>query len=273
MMRVFACVLAAFAVALGQPLAAAKKVEGVFHHEAAPKELKADKAYLLFESSRAKSGIMKITHVLMRIPTEAELEDYFAARKAAYEKALPKLRKKAKGKPVTPIEQFEFRYDGPQNLFAVDMGSSLNKSDTFLIEVPAGEYVIYGVAISSRALASCNCLGTVKFRARAGEITNMGALYADKSHKESPIPHIEDNLGEDMFSYTWVLSQAVVPASDANSLPEALDSFPSSRAEYEPVGMFQDPGAEAINRLAPIPGILEYDRGRVVLPVAADTGG
>ena len=246
--------------------AQARDPEGVQQLTEAPTALDPNKAYLLFESSRAKSGIMKITHVFLRVPTEAELSAYRAAKEAAYQKALPKLTRRAKGKPVPTIDEYEFSWDGAENIFAVNMGDELGESDWFLIEVPPGEYVLYGTAISSRALAVCNCLGTVKFEAQAGAITHLGGLFADKSHKDSPVPHIEDNLGEHMFNYGWVLSQAVVPADTNSSVPTGLTSLPWEPADYQPVPAFVDPSADSINRLAPIPGVLEYERGRVVVP-------
>lgn len=248
------------------PAAEARDAPGVVQLTAAPSALSAEKAYLLFDSSRAKSGIMKISHVFMRVPTREEGDAFLAAKRTAYAKDLPDLTRKAKGGPVPGLENYQFSWNGVENTFAVDMDESLGKTDTFLIEVPPGTYVLYGIAVGSRGLAVCNCLGTVEFDAAPGRITRMGALFADKVHKDSPVPHLEDNLGEQMFQYAFILGQALVPADAGTPLPPVLASLPHAVAEYRPVGMFKEPGAASINRLAPIPGILAYDRGRVVLP-------
>lgn len=268
MIRTLFLLVATLSLALPVQTTAASKVDGVVYHETAPASLNPNKAYFLFTSSRAKSGVLTITHAMLRVPSEAELEDYRRARLAAYEKALPKLTKQAKGASVMSLEEFDFRHDGPENLFAFDLGKTLGKpadgiDGTYLVEVPPGEYVFYGIGVGTRLLSVCNCLGTVRFEAKAGEITHLGGLYADKSHKQSPVPHIEDGLGEDMFRYGFVLSQAVVPANKGSAVPPTLAAFPLTLAKYYAVGPFRDPAALGINRLAPIPGVLEYEGGRV----------
>lgn len=264
MRRLLAAAAGCLALALAPIAAGAREPEGVVQHVAPPAALDPAKAYLLFDSSRAKSGIMKISHVLMRVPRQDEMDAFLAAKRAAYDKDLPKLTRAAKGGPVMSFDAYFFAWTGAQNIFAVDMDETLGATDTFLIEVPAGTYVLYGIAVATRAIATCNCLGTVKFEAAPGRITQMGALFADKVHGESPVPHLEDNLGEQMSQYGFVLGQALVPATAETPVPPALAALPRALAVYSPVGPYREPGAATINRLAPIPGVLEYDRGRVV---------
>lgn len=263
--------LASFLVAFLVPaIVNAKDAEGVVQHEYAPAALDPSKAYLLFDSSRAKSGVMKITHVFMRIPNLTDLEAFRAAREAEYQRQLPRLKRRAKREPVPTRAEFEFSWDDVENTFAVNMGEALGESDTFLIEVPPGTYVLYGIAVGTHRLATCNCLGTVKFDATPGVITQMGSLYADKVHEDSPVPHLEDNLGEQMGQYSFIFGQALVPANADDDVPASLARFASVLAQYVPVGMFTEPGAASINRLVPIPGVLEYERGRVVLSPRED---
>lgn len=262
MIRLFLAALLLFVPAV----ALAKGGDGVVNHSAAPAALDPAKAYLLFRSSTAKSGMINIEHIFLRIPTDAEIAAYRSAKDAAYNADLPKLTKKAKdGKPPT-IEEYDFAYDGPVNAFAVDAGDFLEDGEmrTFLVEVPAGTYILYGVSVGGRGITACNCLGTVKFAARAGVITEMGSLFADKVHKESPIPHLEDNLGPSMFPYGFTMGQALVPPTEALARPASLATLPLELADYRAVGLFHEPGAEWINRLAPVPGILGYERGRVI---------
>lgn len=255
---------AGLAFAFVPAAAAAREPEGVVQHLAPPAALDPAKAYLLFDSSRAKSGLFKISHVLMRVPRQDEMDAFLAAKRIAYDKDLPKLTRAAKGGPVTSFDDYFFAWKGGQNTFAVDMDETLGASDTFLIEVPPGTYVLYGIAVVRQVLATCNCLGTVQFEAAPGRITHMGSLFADKVHEESPVPHLEDNLGPQMAQYGFVLGQALVPATAETPVPPGLAGFPRALAVYSPVGPFREPGAASINRLAPIPGVLEYDRGRVV---------
>lgn len=244
----------------------AREANGVVELRAAPTALDPTKAYILFRSSRAKTGMTSIENTFLRMPTPAEIEAWLNARKAAYQAALPKLEKEAKGDPIQSIDEFEFAYKGPDNTFSshtdrflVD-GADLR---TFLLEVPAGEYVLYGISAAG-ALVTCNCLGTVSFVARPGVITNLGTLYADKVHKVSPLTPLESNIGPSMFSYGLIMGQALVPPSSDEPVPSILASLPIELAKFSAVGPFHDHFAANINRLAPIPGILAYDRGKVI---------
>jgi len=259
--------LLALLILLAPAQAMAREAKGVNALKVAPTALDPTKAYLLLKTSRAKSGIFSLEHVLLRIPTQAETDAYMAAKKIAYDKALPGLTKKAKDGKVPTIEEFAFDYDGPENAFNTKNGNFLvDGADmrTLLIEVPAGTYVLYGSSLGSGGLVTCNCLGTVKFEAKPGQITNMGSLYVDKVHKPSPVPHLEDNVGPSMFSYGFIFGQGLVPASAADPVPDMLKAFPVVLAEYHAVGLYREPGAASINRLAPVPGILGYRRGAVI---------
>lgn len=268
MKRILFAALAAAPLLFTSPALAAKKekVEAAIHLQQAPATLQPDSAYILLKASVAKSGLFSIQHVLLREPSEAELADYVAARQAAYDAEFPKLKKAAKDGPVPSVEAFEFNYKGKPNSFVVKVGKFLEDGDmrTILLQVPPGKYILYGVTVGDGGVASCNCLGTVGFNAKPGMITHLGALYADKVHKDSPVPYLEDNLGEQMFQYSFVLGGALVPADANSAVPASLKSFTVEPADLEVIAQFYEPGAANINRLAPIPGILGYERGRPV---------
>jgi hypothetical protein len=268
MKRLLICLLAILALPL--PVSA-KDNAGAVYQVAAPAVLNPGSAYLLLRTSTAKSGVMSLRHVLLRVPSAEELGAYRAAKQAAYTDALPNLTAKAKNGKVPTVDEFEYDYPGKANTFVVDSSKFIEDGEmrTILIEVPPGTYVIYGSTLGGRGLVVCNCLGTVRFAAKAGVITDMGSLYVDKVHKESPIPHLEDNLGPQMFQYGLILGQAVVPADATTPVPARLRALAIEQARYEVVGQFYEPGAGWINRLPPIPGILGYERGR---PVDLRTG-
>ncbi|MDB5704072.1 MAG: hypothetical protein JWN66_1188 [Sphingomonas bacterium] len=271
-MRKITLAALALATALAMPATlSAKDNAGVVPLLVAPASLRPDAAYLLVKVSTAKSGLFPIQPVLLRIPSAQEVEAYRAAKQAAYAEALPKLTKKARDGKVPTIDEFEFDYAGKANIFAVGGGKFLEDGEmrTVLLELPPGDYIVYGSTIGGGGLVTCNCLGTIRFGARAGVITNLGALYADKVHKPSPVPHLEDNLGPSMFAYGFVFGQALVPADASTPVPAALAGLPVEPARIDIVGEYYEPGAGNINRLAPIPGILGYKRGR---PVDLRTG-
>lgn len=256
-------VLLAVSCSIATPTAASAKDDaGATQLQAPPTALRADAAYLLMRTSTAKSGMFAIQHVLLRIPSNEELEQYRTAKTAAYDAELPRLTKKAKDGLVPTIDEYAFDYPGRANTFVVSSGKFLEDGEmrTLLLEVPAGTYVLYGTTLGNRGLVTCNCLGTVRFEARPGVITNVGSLYADKVHKESPVPHLEDNLGPQMFQYGLIFGQALVPAD--GSVPASLQRFKIEPAAFEATGQFYENGAPSINRLAPVPGILSYEKGR-----------
>lgn len=250
---------AAFAKDKQRPLAA-------IQHQTAPSSLQADKAYILLKTSTAKSGIFPLQHVILREPSQQEIADYLTAKKKAYEDALPKLQKEAKGGAVPTIDQFAFDYEGPPNTFVVISKKFLEDGEmrTVLLEVQPAKYILYGITLGDRGLVTCNCLGSIGFEAKSGVITNIGSLYADKVHKASSVPHLEDNLGEQMFQYGLILGQALVPPDTNAAPPLALKGLPIQPAEFAVIEQFYEPGAAGINRLAPIPGILGYVKGRPI---------
>lgn len=263
--------LTALAVSLIAMPGVAKDTEadtGVVYLRAAPASLDSAFAYLLMRVSTAKSGLFPIQQVLVRKPSAEELDAYRAAKQAAFDAALPKLTKEAKDGVAPTIETFAFDYRGKPNSFVVGGGKFLEDGAmrTVLVQVPAGTYISYGVTLGNRGLVTCNCLGTVSFVARAGVITDVGSLYADKVHKGSPVPHLEDDLGPQMFQYGFVLGAALVPVSIDTPVPASLRAFSVEPARFTAVGQYYEPGAAGINRLAPIPGILAYADGRPVDP-------
>lgn len=243
-----------------------ERVQAAVQLQVAPSELRPDMAYILLKTSTAKSGLFPLQHVLVREPSAQELADYLAAKQKAYDEALPEMQKKAKDSPVPTFDQFGFDYQGTPNSFVVISKKFLEDGDmrTILLEVRSGKYIVYGITLGDRGLVTCNCLGTVSFEAKSGVITNIGSLYADKVHKKSPVPNLEDNLGEQMFQYGFILGQALVPADAGTTVPASLKTLPTEPAQFDVVEQFYEPGAAGINRLAPIQGLLGYAKGRPV---------
>lgn len=266
--------IAAALASLAAPAVAGQADPDVTPLRTAPQSLANARAYILLRVSTAKSGLFKIHPVLVRVPGEAEIAAYRAAKEQAYQAALPKLTAQSKGKPVPTIDDFSFQYKGSANAFVVDSGKFLVDGEmrTMLLEVPPGRYVFYGTTIGGRGLITCNCLGTVSFDAPPGVITDAGSVYSDKVHKPSPLTQLESNIGPTMFQYGFIFGEAVEPPSAQSAVPAMLASLPRRLAQFEIVEPYQEPGATSINRLAPIPGLLEYRHGRPVDPNAATDG-
>lgn len=134
-----------------------------------------------------------------------------------------------------------------------------------LIEARPGNYVMYGWG-QADMLLTCMCLGTVSFAADAGKITDLGTLLVAPAADPSPIPELKamTGLGASMNGHATTLASAIRPADDSTPLPAAVAGKPIVRADYRATGKFVSPFTLTINRLAPIPGILGYDRGTVL---------
>jgi hypothetical protein len=175
--------------------------------------------------------------------------------------------------PAKPsLEHFAFAWDEVQNLQAVDFGDAFVKSEgenTYLVEATPGDYVLYGLTPSMGLprLVVCFCLGTVGFTARAGEVTDMGYLYADYAFKKSTVSYLaaETGYGPSSDVGGWVLTAGTIrPVRPDSSRPSAIQPGAIVAADYRAVGKYFTPDAAGINRLVPVPGILDYRGGDVI---------
>lgn len=254
-----------------------------------PLTIRPDKAYLLLRIP-ALPNRYGLEPVFLRVPTKSEMEAYRSAKRAAFEKARPKLEQARQGllakkaaadargepfrgdiPPVPSLDSFNFVYDAVHNLSNVGFNKTLVKNEMesiYLVEAIPGDYVLYGVSTAAGAanLYICLCLGTVGFTAKAGEITDLGHFLADLIKSRSKVPELTAESGFGPSSDTpMVLATATVkPAGSGASIPNLLGNGPIRPADYRAIGKFIEPRAQGINRLVPVPGVLAYDEGRVI---------
>jgi hypothetical protein len=262
-----------------------------------PVSIRPDRAYILFRTVRPE-GVPSVEPVFLRIPTAAEMERYLEARRLAFQQAEPglirdreaQLRKKgeaeAAGKPfkraIPPppsVDTFNFVYDEVSNVQRINYDRAFVKGrpeSVFLVELPPGDYVLYGASYGSWALKAslfaCWCLGTVGFPAPAGVVTDLGYFMGDMVHEPSKIPELaaESDLGPSSVAIHAPLGATVRPARPDSPVPEPLRAATVRPADYRAIGRFVDPRAITINRLAPVPGVLAYE-GRRVIDVKSGT--
>lgn len=247
-----------------------------------PVEIRPDRAYLLFRTTDKW-----FAPVFMRIPEAAEVEAYYAAKKVAFDKALPDLQKAraaqmakqkaaaAKGQkfddevpPEPSLATFDYHHPDVQNLQSVNLGKALVKDKEkrlMLVEAVPGNYVIYGAG-NQLAMMTCLCLGTVGFEAKAGEVTDLGTMHVAIAWQPSDDPVLagEVGLGASVNGHWGMPAMGLVPPVAGASAPAPLAGKPLVAASYRAIGKFVGPPVFNINRLAPIPGVLAYDRGTVI---------
>ena len=267
-------IIAALVLAIGASAAEAKQASGVVPIRAGtPVTIAPDKAYILFRTIRFKSGEFSVQPVFLRVPAEQELAEYRAAKQAAFDKDLPKLMKHyeaSNGKEPRPdIEDYGFTDKAHTNVFTVSGGAAyedMPDQRTFLLEVPVGKYVLYGLGIGTAAVGTCFCLGTVSFQAEPGIVTDMGTVLVAKASDPSGEPELRDvtGLGKSINFGYYLFSAAVRPATSATAAPGGVPADRRRPADYQAVGPFLQPGAIHVNRLGAVPGVLRYDAGKVV---------
>ena len=122
-----------------------------------------------------------------------------------------------------------------------------------------GVYTYYGsvfFAPNGGYAGVCDCMGTIKFKAGAGKITNLG----------------------DFLGLHWAtsdeLKQSSYPASSGEipwdpvpvdyALPDSLSSWPSVKPEFRAAGKMDNFYGIRIGRFPPLPSVLAYDRDKVI---------
>lgn len=218
---------------------------------------------------------------LMRVPTPAEQATYDRLRADALVEAHGKYVKKRASwqrdkeaaartpgvrvgePPVEPTEDnFEFTPFGllaavgigPMNRFA-KKGIS-----TYLQELTPGTYRVYGFLSALPGVAptgSCFCMGTVKFDVDAGQITDLGTVG-----KAEPV---DKPAGDSSYPMIMAANQKLFVSAGADvPLDPRLATAKVVPAAFKPAGKVPNYFGLTIMRVPEIPGVLRYDRDRMV---------
>jgi hypothetical protein len=276
MKRMFTLAAAALAL-IAAPAAAEKIKPDTAEHDAielkklvsGKQKLDPAKAYIYVNSPDNRTN-----GLFLKTPDAAEIANYEAKwreelieAQADYPKALKrydiavKSGRPPKEKPVEPTEQnfaiapIDMRMMvsfGPQYIF--DKSDGADKRFSYLIEVEPGEYTYFGPVLSmpdGQVFGVCYCMGSVKFEAKAGQITSLGDFlslgWADRKALEQAT--IERELLADR-----------PPVPTDWSVPESLSALPAAPAELRAAGKRNNFIRALVGRIPPVPGVLAYDR-------------
>lgn len=227
------------------------------------------KAYIFIRSPQNRTN-----GVFLKTPSAEEIANYeakwreeFAEAQEDYPKALKRYEiAKQSGRPpkekplepteanfaITPIDTRMIVPFGPQFIF--DKTEGPDKSFSYLIEVEPGEYTWLGPILylpGTQVFGTCYCMGSVKFEAKAGQITSLGDFlslgWADRKALELST-----------FERTLLPDRPAVPTDW--SVPESLAKFPNSRAELRAAGKRNNFLSALVGRIPPVPGVLAYER-------------
>ncbi len=248
--------IAPFAALCAVPAAAKDIAEYRQFRAGEPIVIAPDKAYVLV---RLDTDLSKFGAHILRIPAQAEIDDYEVAKRAAFDKA---------GKKAGAYESFVFDYTKAHNYFALAPGKPLvmsGKMALVLAEIPPGDYVLYGMGFGDY-LYECFCYGTVGFHARAGEVTDLGSMLFAKAWQPSPVPELagEVDLGRTAVMDYGLFAAALRPRRPDDADAPGVDVAHVMPAALHAVGAFVETNTLQSNRLAAIPGVLAYREGHVI---------
>lgn len=257
--------------------------------------LEADRGYVFFRSD-ATAPIY-----LMRDPSPEDLAAYEGMRAEAlvtarerYAKALASHQAEVKAaakqpsyaRPsVAPFNQVEpteanFAFTPFHLLTNVGIGP-LNRfskgedgASSYLHALTPGKYRIYGAITSdpnNGPAGTCFCMGSVRFTVGAGEVVDLGMIVTRQGRSRGPsagklalvalTAGLAGAADDDDLS-TGVYALAPVTADMAAD--PRLSAAKMRPADYRPSGKVPNYFGITIDRLPEIPGVMRYDRDRIV---------
>ncbi len=223
-----------------------------------PVAVQPDKAYILVRVLTAQgpqlNGTLKPTPILIRLLHDDELKQ----ANSLAGKDPQGWKDNAESNVVEPLA------DQP---YAEQTGEQF-----LLTSLKPGVYVLGGLALGNWAMSgtgrmiACFCMGTVKFQAKPGVVTDLGTILFAPDDAPTSIPELANVVSGRSRGFgpgRYVI--AVSPVAPTTEVPAALKSLPLTPADYGAVGAFPNFLGARLNRLAPMAGVLDYDSdGRVI---------
>lgn len=239
-----------------------------------------EKAYIYVKAPHRSNGLF------VKTPDAADVSEYreywdkrmdkaqrrYVSRKKSYDRNYPAWLKSGKRtekpkKPIEPtpanldadpIEQFMLVTFGPQFVYSKNTEDKKNKVFSYLIAVEPGEYSYYGPVFyipNAQAMGTCYCMGTVRFEAKAGEVTSLGDLlalgWADDETFAKAFVGIDDLERPSPKPVDW-------------SVPALLEEFGAVPADLRAARKINNFLGIRIARMPPYEGVLAYDRDRII---------
>lgn len=226
----------------------------------------------------------------IRVPDAEDLEAFRKERAEAFAKAEKRYQKKlssweneakvaaaqkkaAPAKPAAPdeasfsigdIEARTALQFGPDFAYIKDKA---NERYSYAMAVKPGTYIWYGPVLFDPGqgfVGLCYCMGSVRFEVKPGVVTNVGnfltAAPLAEQQKSAPLLDIRHNGG-------WTGFKVEVPTASVPvdyGVPASLDKWPVEQAVFTASGKFNNIYGVMVSRLPPVPGVLAYDRDRVI---------
>lgn len=226
--------------------------------------LQPDKAYLVvrthdFKNKRALfGGTLRASPVLIRLLSDDEM------REAAnlHSKDPDHWLEKVPSNVVTMVAYTPYAASGGEN--------------TVLVAVKPGTYIFAGIIASTAVLGTGLGMGTVRFAAKPGVVTDLGEILMVYDDAPTDIPELAKVVtGKPMELTDHFFFDVAIRAVDAaTAVPTGLASLPRVPADYRAMSAFPNyigdyVGGGQLSRLAPLAGVLDYTKDGDVIDLKA----
>lgn len=232
------------------------------------------KAYILISAPRRAQG------TFIKTPDADDIAAYRADWDKAFAKAQKKYASDLKGyelevasvktsgvkprdKPVEPTRE-SFSIGDIERRLTASYGPmfAFEKTDadtfSYVMEVEPGTYSYYGpiyVLPNGGAVGACYCMGSVKFEAKAGIITNLGDFLSGGWVSDEALRQTAAVLPE-------MPERTPTPAS--YPVPAALAGYTVVTADWRAADKMNNFYGITVQRMPPVEGVLAYDRDKVI---------
>jgi hypothetical protein len=186
-----------------------------------------------------------------------------------------------KVRPIFDKDPFKLRPDVEPNVVQPNAKKPFavaNDAEFLLISVKPGTYVLGGVSVTTWELkdggvaVTCLCMGTVKFEAKPGVVTDLGAIVLSRDDRPTDVPGSAQAVSGKPWGFGGAPPKVVVRSATADTpLPDGLTQTKVVPAPYVPVGDIPNYIGAPISRLMPMRDVLSYDeKGQVTRSTGTD---
>jgi hypothetical protein len=164
------------------------------------------------------------------------------------------------------------------NVVVLSGGRPLEEGDggrVMLAPVPPGTYLLGGIATSAGGgpqrgfMVASLAMGTVQFEARPGVITDMGHVLAALEGQRADIPELAKVASPRIKDLVVPFAVAVRPADASTPVPAAVRDIARVPADYHAAPAIPNYAGAPLTRLAPLAGVLDYDKNGDVVDLKA----
>lgn len=244
------------------------------HLESGKETLSADRGYIFMHAPvRATGMFFKTPNAEDIAEYEADWREELTEEREKYERRFERWeRARERGdagesdRPIEPTEEtfsigaIELRHNiviGPQYVYDKGRRADNEKYFEYLHAVEPGEYTYYGpLSFAGNAyVGACNCMGSIKFEVKAGEITSIGDMM------------LERWAGDDAMRQASAFYEGEggrIPQPIDFSASSTLDALPVVEADFRAAGKMNNHFRAGVRRLPPMAGVLRYERDTVI---------